>query len=255
MEYELQGSLERSIVGVARRTAVFAAVLMATCVGIDLCSTAVAQAEGTVLCAGYSACSADGFTDHGYQAAESISWWRMYPGDNCTNYVAYVESQTFGVPTPDYLLGNADQWAANAAAQGVQVDTTPTVGSVAYWAGGPEIGGDGHVAIVEDVGPQGSYIDVSESGMGQSDDGFDWVRLYPDAESYLPYPDKFIHFAGTQIPLPVIPHQAPASIPGAEIDGVPVVAVVAVAASVPSSTAHLSGHQPPAFVWVGSSPS
>ena len=47
------------------------------------------------------------------------SYWRMDAGDECTNYVAYVEATYFRAPAPGYLLGNAYQWAAAAAAHGV----------------------------------------------------------------------------------------------------------------------------------------
>ena len=91
----------------------------------------------------------------------------MYPGINCTNYAAFVESQVYGVPTPGVLMGDAYQWADRAAEAGIPVDDTPTVGSVAVWgADAPGMGGYGHVAVVESVGPDGSYIDVSQSGMG-----------------------------------------------------------------------------------------
>ena len=72
----------------------------------------------------------------------------MYAGDNCTNYVAYAES-SLGVPTPQYSLGNADQWVAAASAHGVRVNHTPTVGAVAVWYG--EMGWSGHVDVVEAV--------------------------------------------------------------------------------------------------------
>jgi len=55
----------------------------------------------------------------------------MYPGDNCTNYAAYVESEVYGVSTPDYLLGDGGQWGERAALEGVPVDGTPSAGAVA----------------------------------------------------------------------------------------------------------------------------
>lgn len=280
METGLQVFLERSVVGVARRTAVLLAVLTTTMLGLGVGSavarpaltTAPAPAapaapagtlttdstptastpattpttpavtttttstvttpitptvttttptpppvttEGVLLCSGYTACSTDGFTTNGYAANEKTSWWRMYPGNNCTNYVAYVESQVFGVTEPTYLLGNADQWAANAGANGVPVDDTPTVGAVAFW-GANTVGMKryGHVAIVEAVGPNNSYIDVSQSGMGKSDDGYDWERIYAGSTTWEPWPNSFIHFPGANIPQPQAkPVQAPVSWP------------------------------------------
>jgi len=171
--------------------------------------------EGVLLCSGYTACSTGGFTTNGYAANEKTSWWRMYPGDNCTNYVAYVESQVFGVTAPTYLLGDADQWAANAGANGVPIDDTPTVGAVAFWgAGTVGMKRYGHVAIVEAVGPNDSYIDISQSGMGKSDDGYDWERIYAGSTVWEPWPNSFIHFPGANIPQPQAkPVQAPVSWP------------------------------------------
>jgi surface antigen len=264
METRLQVFLERSVVGVTRRTAVLLAVLTTTMLGLGVLGVGSAVArpaamappapartlvstspattaatpttgatttptvatstvatttaatvttttpapppvttEGVLLCSGYTACSTDGFTTNGYAANEKTSWWRMYPGDNCTNYVAYVESQVFGVTEPTYLLGDADQWAANAGANGVPVDNTPTVGSVAFWgAGTVGMKRYGHVAIVEAVGPNDSYIDVSQSGMGKSDDGYDWERIYAGSTVWEPWPNSFIHFPGANIPQP-----------------------------------------------------
>ncbi len=257
METGLQVFLERSVVGVARRTAVLLAVLTTTMLGLGV-GSALAQpaptipatpttpatptvtsptvttttvttptvtsptvatttptvttttptpppvtTEGVLLCSGYKACSTGGFTTNDYAANEKTSWWRMYPGDNCTNYVAYVESQVFGVTEPTYLLGDADQWAANAGANGVPVDDTPTVGAVAFWgAGTVGMKRYGHVAIVEAVGPNASYIDVSQSGMGKSDNGYDWERIYAASTAWEPWPNSFIHFPGANIPQP-----------------------------------------------------
>jgi surface antigen len=189
------------------------AVLTAGLIALSLASAGAARADvdtdGGLLCGGYAACSTDGFTTNGYPANARTSWWRMYPGDNCTNYVAYVESQVFGVPEPAYLLGDAYQWAGNAAANGVAVDNTPSVGAVAYW--GPDTPGMkryGHVAIVQAVAADGSYIDVSQSGMGTSDDGYGWQRIYANSSSWEPWPQSFIHFPGTDVPQPPQPQPA-----------------------------------------------
>ena len=205
MKTGLQGLLERPVVGAVRRTTVLLAVLTTGLLGLGL-GCAVARADVSTdagpLCSGYAACSTGGFTTNGYAANEQTSWWRMYPGDNCTNYVAYVESQIFGVTQPSYLLGDADQWAANARANAVPVNQTPSVGAVAFWGSGPVMSHFGHVAIVQAVGPNGSYIDISESGMGGSANGYEWERIYKGSTSWEPWPDGFIHFPGTDIPEP-----------------------------------------------------
>jgi surface antigen len=116
----------------------------------------------------------------------------MYAGDNCTNYVAYTES-IFGVPTPLYDLGNAYQWVASAAAHGVLVNHTPTLGAVAVW--NADMGYSGHVAVVEAIGPNLSYIVISQQHMIVAD-GYDWVRIYPDTSKnqWQNWPNAFIHF-------------------------------------------------------------
>ncbi len=216
MKTELQGFLEQSVAAVSGRTAVLFTVLSALILGLGLCSAAAARADGLELCAGYTDCTAAGFSTHDYEYAAGESWWSMYPGDNCTNYAAFVESQVYGVPTPLLELGDADQWGERAAEAGVPVDATPSVGAVADWgADAPGMGGYGHVAVVEAVAPDGSYIDVSQSGMGAADDGYDWERIYRDGSSWEPWPNSFIHFSGPAIPgtLP----EAGLRIAGAEI--------------------------------------
>jgi surface antigen len=200
MTYELQGFLKPLIAAAHRRTALFFTVLCAAFVCIGAISACRAQAADTSqLCSGYAACSIDGFTTNGYQTAENESWWQMFAGVNCTNYVAYVESQLYDVAAPDSLLGDGGDWGYNAAALGVPVDNTPTVGSVAVWDMGSGIP-QGHVAIVQSVGPHGRYIVVSQSGMWGDTDGFAWQRVDRVGGSWEPWPSSFIHFSGSHMP-------------------------------------------------------
>ncbi len=123
----------------------------------------------------------------------------MEAGDECTNYAAYVESSVYGVPTPGYRLGNGGEWAGTAAAHGVEVNGTPTVGSVAEWnAGDYGMGEYGHVAIVESVGPGDSYIDVSQQNIFTDANGYDWEQIPAGQSSgaWEPWPNHFIHFNG-----------------------------------------------------------
>jgi surface antigen len=153
----------------------------------------------TVVCAGWSGCDASGHSSHGYGTHEGTMFWRMYPGNNCTNYAAYAETAAFGVAEPSYLLGDAGQWAANAAAHGVPVNGTPSVGAVAEWDGGaPGMGSAGHVAVVEQVGPDDSYIVISQQAIGSDPDGYDWTKISAGAPAsqWQEWPDHFIHFAG-----------------------------------------------------------
>jgi surface antigen len=157
-------------------------------------------AASRIVCAGWSACDAAGHSSHGYGAHEGSMFWRMYAGNNCTNYVAYAETAAYGVPEPSYLLGDAGQWAATAAAHGVPVNGVPAVGAVAEWDGGaPGMGAVGHVAVVEQVGPDDSYIVISQQAIGSDPDGYDWTRINAGASAsqWQEWPSHFIHFTGT----------------------------------------------------------
>ena len=172
-----------------------------------LCALTAAPVSGagtsSMLCNGYAGCSVGTFTTHGYQNHDGTSYWTMYPGDNCTNYVAYVESTAFDVATPTYNLGNGDEWASAAAQHGVLVNNTPSVGAVASWGSGSSgIGGEGHVAVVEAVGPNDSYIVISQQHMLDAADGYDWttIRPTPTADQWEQWPDSFIHFAPSPSP-------------------------------------------------------
>lgn len=151
------------------------------------------------LCNGFTGCDTANSSSHDYAAGYYQSWWNMDAGDECTNYVAFVESTVYGVPTPDYQLGNAADWPAAAAAHGVVVNHTPSVGAVAVWDPySPGIGPLGHVAVVERVGPHDSYIDVSQQHLLVDADGYEWTRLNPSApgSEWESYPNLFIHFRG-----------------------------------------------------------
>ena len=200
MTYALQGFLKPLIAAAHRRTALFFTVLSAVFVCIGAFSACSAQAADTSeLCSGYAACSIDGFTTNGYQYAADQMWWSMYPGINCTNYVAYVESHVYGVAKPASLFGDGGDWGYNAVATGVPVNDTPTVGAVAVWDMGSGIP-QGHVAIVQAIGPHNRYIVVSQSGMWEDTDGFGWQRIDRRGGSWEPWPNSFIHFSGTNMP-------------------------------------------------------
>jgi surface antigen len=158
---------------------------------------AAVQAPSAVLCSGWLNCTYHGYNSHGYASRGYVSYWNMSPGDECTNYVAYVESVVLGALAPDWLLGNAGQWAASAAAHGVPVNHVPAVGAVAEWNGGAYgMGPLGHVAVVERVGPRDRYIDISQQNIGSDIDGYDWTRIdagFPATE-WQEWPDNFIHF-------------------------------------------------------------
>jgi len=149
------------------------------------------------LCSGWLNCTRHGYPSYRYQARGWRSYWRMSPGDQCTNYVAYVESTVYHVRAPRYVLGNGGQWAATAAAHGVRVNHTPSVGAVAVWDSGTfGIGAFGHVAVVEAIGPHDRYILVSQQHIAAERNDYDWTKIkahYP-ADEWQEWPSYFIHF-------------------------------------------------------------
>jgi surface antigen len=174
------------------------ALAASTAFGALGAGTASGAGNTTMLCNGYAGCGQGAYTTHGYQNHEGTSYWSMYPGNNCTNYVAFVESTVYGVDTPTYDLGNGYTWASAAAQNGVLVNHTPTVGSVAYWSGGDDgIPDGGHVAIVEAVGPNDSFITISQQHMLDASNGYDWTTIdaTPTTYQWEQWPDSFIHFA------------------------------------------------------------
>lgn len=76
-----------------------------------------------------------------------------YPWGNCTWYVSNRRAE-LGRPVPN-KLGNAGSWAYSASSRGFKVDHQPSIGAVIVEAG------QGHVAVVERVNPDGS-ITLSE---------------------------------------------------------------------------------------------
>ena len=206
-----------------RRTAM-CALSGVLCFGLlivgDVLHPSSASARSTEVCSGYSGCSVSGYTTHGYEAHAGESYWEMNAGNECTNYVAYVESAVYGVPTPGYNLGNGGDWAVNAAAHGVTVNNIPSVGAVAEWDGGePGLPPPGHVAVVEAVGPQDSYIVISQQHISADPGGYDWMQIYAGSQSWEPWPDHFIHFFPYKTTVGVVPTPDGAGYWVADTDG------------------------------------
>ena len=168
-----------------------------------------AEATSTVLCTGYAACAGAGYPDGGYQAQQGTSYWAMYTGTNCTNYVAHRLVTTNGMPNrrPAPGVGNARDWGSTMASI---TDGTPAVGSVAWW-GRPS--GGNHVAYVERV-VSSTEVWVSESNWSGA---FDWRRITKSGSGW---PDGFIHFADRG-PATLTPSTAP-ELFGIPTTGVPV---------------------------------
>lgn len=165
------------------RALVAVAASLALGASLSVAAPAPSQAAArwnVVLCKGYVSCGAYGMTNHGYQAASGGMYWRMYAGHNCTNYVAYMMIK-LGMSTtrPWSGTGNAYYWGT---ANKTRTNSTPTVGSVAWWSGGA-----GHVAYVEAV-LSPTQIIISEDQWGGD---FYWKLLTLEAGNW---PTGFIHF-------------------------------------------------------------
>ena len=100
---------------------------------------------------GFDPNHASGDTGNAYEFSQ-CTWW------------AYVRRHQLGLPVGSHM-GNGADWAASARKLGYWVDNTPRVGDIICFGRG-QYGSDatyGHVAIVEQVGPDGS-ITTSECG-------------------------------------------------------------------------------------------
>lgn len=90
----------------------------------------------------------------------------MYSPGQCTWYVKSV------APWAGTYWGNGCQWGASAAADGFQVDGTPTAGSIVVFAQGQSVGtwnadpSYGHVAYVQSYDAGSNTITITQGGMG-----------------------------------------------------------------------------------------
>lgn len=163
-------------------TGVLALVVLVTPTSVERFNLATS----TYLCQGYAGCQAAGYSHAGYRQASSTSYWRMYTGHNCTNYIAYRLVQS-GMPDvrPWEGNGNASNWGVAMA--GI-TDQTPTVGSIAWYKSNvTPAGPNGHVAYVEKVISDTEII-VSEDFWGGD---FYWRRITKTGGGW---PTGFIHF-------------------------------------------------------------
>ncbi len=145
-----------------------------------------AQATVTTLCTGYAGCAKLGMSDNGYGAASRTMYWRMYAGHNCTNYIAYrMVRAGLANSRPWSGSGNATNWGS---AMSSITNSTPTVGSVAWWrAGVRPAGSAGHVAYVERVVSADEIIVSQDSWHGD----FSWTRVTRASSGW---PSGFVHF-------------------------------------------------------------
>ena len=155
------------------------AVALAACVLAGGAVSAQATTDVTTLCysGGFNCVSETGYV--GQQ-----TWSEYDAGHNCTNYAAYRLAWD-GSADPGNL-GDAADWARNAAAKGFQVDGIPSVGSIAQWdAGAAQVGKQGHVGYVEEVNSSDIVVSADAFGGGTS------VKRYARAGTY--WPSNFIH--------------------------------------------------------------
>ena len=126
------------------------------------------------------------------------SYWRMSPGDQCTNYAAYVESTVYHVRQPSVPARQRRPVGCHRRrARRAWSTTRPSVGAVAEWNGGTfGIGPVGHVGVVEAVGPHDSYIVISQQHMGGVRNDYDWtlIKAHRPADEWQTWPSHFIHF-------------------------------------------------------------
>lgn len=169
-----------------RKATLLSAVVVLLALTLPGTAGKVSLAASTYLCTGYAECQAAGYPHSGYRQASSATYWRMFAGHNCTNYVAYRLIQN-GMPDvrPWEGGGNASNWGVEMASL---TDQTPRVGAVAWYpANVAPAGSAGHVAYVEQVISDTEII-VSEDYWGGD---FHWRRITRTGTGW---PSGFIHF-------------------------------------------------------------
>ncbi len=143
-----------------------------------LVPTPPAGATSSLLCQGFTGCTAAGYSNFGYAPTNyKKMWWRMYAGHNCTNYMAYRMIQA-GMPTtrPWSSTGDARNWGVVFKSK---TNQTPLVGSVAWWS-------SNHVAYVQQIIDANTIV-ISEDHYGGD---FDWRRIVRSGGGW---PTGFIH--------------------------------------------------------------
>jgi surface antigen len=148
-----------------------------------------AEASSTILCQGFSGCRNAGFQRFGYATKYTQSWWRMYSGHNCTNYVAYrMIRNGMSATRPWSGSGDARNWGNVFASR---TNQSPLVGSVAWWS-------TNHVAYVQQVIDANTIV-ISEDHWGGD---FDWRRIVRTGGGW---PTGFIHLTDEALKATVLP--------------------------------------------------
>jgi len=162
---------------------IVASLILAASLGIAAAPAAVA-ADGPCVgdeCDGGAWLAARGEDNNG-------SFWGMYSGHNCTNYVAWRLIDA-GVERPRTNPGNASTWAERASLDGYLVDEVPSVGAVAQWDSSAGMGRNGHVAYVEQVYDDGTILISEDFWRGGSQTGSLTYRVIPASA-----PSHYIHY-------------------------------------------------------------
>lgn len=97
---------------------------------------------------------------------------------NCTGYCQGRWMELGNTNTPYAFHGNAGDWINEARQAGYQIGSEPQLGAIVVFAGW-STNRAGHVAVVEEISEDGSYIKCSESNYGSTI--FEWpVYRYRD---------------------------------------------------------------------------
>lgn len=121
----------------------------------QLVSTGTVDASGS--CGGSYPATASGPNGNwgcDYPLDNTIDNWGMYNRE-CVSYTAWMVYKTYGYMPNWGGSGNANQWPADAQADGIPTGTTPKVNSVAIYMGGPT-DPFGHAMWVKSVNGNGT---------------------------------------------------------------------------------------------------
>ncbi|MEO7132541.1 MAG: CHAP domain-containing protein [Dermatophilaceae bacterium] len=174
---------------------------MATLI-FSLLGTAGPAQAWTVLCTGFAGCTSSGYSNYGYSAVYTKSFWSQSAGHNCTNYVAYrkIKDGMSSTWPGGSTWGYARDWGTLYSSK---TNSTPAVGSVAWW--GTEFSSTGHVAYVEKV-ISSTEILVSEDNWGGD---FRWRRVVRGSDKW---PLGFVHFTDKPTVPSTDPQPAPSNV-------------------------------------------
>ena len=164
---------------------------LVACVGLILAFLPLSPATAGVvsLCSGFDGCNSAGRSSFGWQDVYTQSFWGQVAGHNCTNYVAYRLQQRDAAKPVAGAMGNAENWGHLLA--GI-TNSTPTVGSIAWWNSSAGLGELGHVAYVQEVHADGVVVSEDSYPGGP----FRWRKYTPGYQ----YPTGFIHIKDETTP-------------------------------------------------------